>query len=297
MPLTPSLSPSDGERVSAGRVRGILNIAFTPISLLLIANWNKTMKRSFLNAFFCWAALRSASTTGASETSETKTTGDYVILLHGMGRTSASMKGLEWYLSRRGYRVVNVNYRSARVSIEFLADRQLYRVLQDRIANPAVKVHFVTHSLGGIILRQYLSNHSIQNLGRVVMLAPPNQGSELADFLKSNGLGRWILGKSGQQLGTAATDTPRRLGPVRFELGVIAGDRSWNPLFSWIIPGPDDGKVSVEATKVEGMKAFLVVHSTHTWLMWRRKTLRQIEHFLAHARFDQSEQPGSTSTR
>jgi triacylglycerol lipase len=244
------------------------------------------MKEFIMSALAGWLALYRTSAPPLAESSQIKPANDYLVLLHGLGRTAVSMKGLEWYFQSRGFRVINVNYPSAGGSIEHLADRYLDDALTKEIADQTVKVHFVTHSLGGILLRQYLSNHTLTNLGQVVMLAPPNQGSELADYLKSRGPGRWILGRSGQQLGTTDSDVPKRLGPVHFDLGVIAGDRSLNPWFSRIIPGPDDGKVSVENTKVEGMKDFRVVHSSHTWLMWRRQTVRQIEHFLAQGRFD-----------
>jgi triacylglycerol lipase len=245
------------------------------------------MKTMIVNALAGWAALFRTSAAATAEELQAKAPRDYVVLLHGLGRTAASMKGLEWYLGRRGYRVVNVNYPSTRTSIEHLANHYLDAALTGQITDHTVKVHFVTHSMGGILLRQYLSNHSAKNIGRAVMLAPPNQGSELADYLNRHWLYRRILRESRQQLGTAATDVPKRLGPVHFELGVIAGDRSLNPWFSSIIPGPDDGKVSVENTKIEGMKDFLVVHSSHTWMMWRRQTLRQVEQFLTKGCFDQ----------
>lgn len=247
------------------------------------------MRELMVSIFILSSVWIRAAEAAAAECREAKAPGEMVALLHGRGRTSVSMKGLEWYLARRGYRVVNITYPSLSHSIEELADQHLDRELKEEIGDRSAAVHFVTHSLGGIVLRQYLSNHSLTNLGRVVMLAPPNQGSELADWLKQRAWGQRLLGQSGRQLGTAATDLPKRLGPVRFDLGVIAGDRSWNPWFSWIIPGPDDGKVGVENTKVEGLKDFLVVHSSHTWMMWRRSTLHQVEHFLAQGRFDRKD--------
>lgn len=209
---------------------------------------------------------------------------EVVVLLHGLGRTSLSMKRLEWALTRAGFHVVNVSYPSRKFKIEQLSENHLQNAIA-AIPNSTRKVHFVTHSMGGIILRQYLSRHSITNLGSVVMLATPNQGSELVDYFKRTGLGRWILGPAGCQLGTTQTDLPKQLGAVDFDAGVIAGNRSFNPWFSQILPGADDGKVSVESTKVTGMKEFLVVQNSHTWMMWREETIGKITNFLQTGSF------------
>lgn len=210
---------------------------------------------------------------------------DCVVLVHGMGRSPLSMKRLEWALVRRGYQVVNLAHPSTRLPVERLARDYLAPAVLGIELPPGGQIHFVTHSLGGIVVRQYLQENSLTNLGRVVMLGPPNQGSEVADRLKNNFFYRWSTGPSGQQMGTHPTDLPRRLGPVNFPLGVIAGDRSFNPWFSCLLPGPDDGKVSVAGTRVEGMNDFVIVHASHTWLMWRRPVLKQVLTFLAKGRF------------
>lgn len=205
---------------------------------------------------------------------------DYVVLLHGLGRTPLSMKKLDWTLRSQNHRVINMAYPSTRVSIQDAAEFWLGEVLRTQTTNQTVRIHFVTHSLGGIVLRQYLSNHHIENIGRVVMLAPPNQGSELADRLKNNCFYRFATGPAGQQLGTSPTNLPQRLGRPDFELGVVAGDRSLNPLFSAWIPGPDDGKVSVRSTQIIGMEDFLLVHKSHTWMMWSRQVTSSVARFL-----------------
>lgn len=209
---------------------------------------------------------------------------DYVILLHGLGRTPLSMKRIEWTLQKQSYRVINVGYPSTRVSIQEAADVWLNDVLRTRVTDSSAKIHFVTHSLGGIVLRQYLTNHEIPNLGRVVMLAPPNHGSELADRLKNNSLYRLATGPAGQQLGTSESSVTNQLGPVDFELGVIAGDRSLNPLFSSWIPGADDGKVSVRSAKMPGAD-FLLVHHSHTWMAWSPQVNAAISQFLRTGHF------------
>lgn len=222
------------------------------------------------------------ATANSSPEEETR---DYVILLHGLGRTRMSMKRLESNLLRCGYEVINTSYPSTKLSIEQLANDHLDRIIRGQIKDPNQKVHFVTHSLGGIILRHYLNNHTINNLGRVVMLGPPNKGSEVADKLKGNYIYQKIYGPTGQELGTTSEDVPKFLGQVDFELGIIAGDRSFNPYFSYLIPGLDDGKVSVESAKVSGMKDFLVVHGSHTFIMQKKEVIDQTIYFLRNGRF------------
>jgi pimeloyl-ACP methyl ester carboxylesterase len=211
--------------------------------------------------------------------------GESVVLLHGLGRSPFSMKRIQWTLQAAGYQVVNISYPSRRYSVERLSENYLPEVMATKVPLDARKVHFVTHLLGGIVLRQYLAHHTVTNLGRVVMLAPPNHGSRLADTLRRRAVGRWILGPAGCELGTAANDAPQRLRSVDFPLGVIAGDVSLNPFFSRVLKASNDGKVTVESAKVAGMSDFTVVHSSHTWMMWRAQTLRYILTFLREGNF------------
>ena len=117
------------------------------------------------------------------------------------------------------------------------------------------------------------------------MLAPPNQGSDLAQRLKRYWVYRVATGPAGQQLGTDSSSLPGQLGPAEFELGVIAGDRSLNPLLSAWIPGPDDGKVSVRSTLLSGMCDFLVMHHSHTWMAWSTQVNIAVIEFLNYGRF------------
>ena len=215
---------------------------------------------------------------------------DYVVLLHGMGRTSFSMKRMEYFLTNQGYRVINVSYHSRRLTIEQLSEDYLRPLLDQNITDPDAKIHFVTHSLGGIIVREYLSRHTPKNLGRVVMLAPPNHGSEIIDCLRANPISRKLLAQAARELAHRAgsiVPSPAGAGSI-VECGIIAGDQfiSFNPLPSSLLPRPNDGKVSVASAGVEGMSDLLVLHSTHTWLMWRKPALRQALSFLKSGRFD-----------
>jgi pimeloyl-ACP methyl ester carboxylesterase len=211
--------------------------------------------------------------------------GEMVVLLHGLGRTPRSMRRLERALHSAGHSVANLRYPATRKPIEELAD-DLHALLRDRGAPRADRVHFVTHSMGGILLRFYLERRPMPNIGRVVMLAPPNGGSELVDLMLKIPLLRLRPGPSRRQLGTGPVGIPARLGPVRFELGIIAGDRSNNPLYSLVLPGRSDGKVTVERAKAPGMKDFLVLPYSHSWIMWHKQVIHQSLHFLKRGMFE-----------
>lgn len=206
-----------------------------------------------------------------------------IILLHGLGRTAASMHFLKTQLEDTGYKVISESYASTDGSIKEHAD-WLNTLINDCCVE-SEKIHFVTHSLGGIILRLHLKIKQYPNIGRVVMLSPPNKGSQVADFLKDWDLFKFVMGPSGQEIGTSPDSIPNNLGPVEFELGVITGDVSFNPFTSLLIPGPDDGKVSVESAKVKGMKDFIVLPHSHTFIMNSREVTDQVIFFLETGNF------------
>ncbi|XWN36802.1 MAG: hypothetical protein ROO71_12675 [Balneola sp.] len=208
---------------------------------------------------------------------------DCVILLHGLARSDHSLSKLEQKLSHHGYFVVNESYPSTEYDIETLTEDIIPESIV--LCPDTAQIHFVTHSLGGILVRQYLSNHTIQNLSRVVMLAPPNKGSEITDELKDNILYQTVNGPAGLQLGTDSTSVPNRLGSADFELGIIAGTKTVNPILSQMLPNPDDGKVSVESTKLEGMADHLEVPYSHTFIMNKDEVIEQIIHFLEKGSF------------
>jgi hypothetical protein len=221
-----------------------------------------------------------------------------VILLHGLARSDASMATMAEALQAEGYVVVNVDYPSRTANIETLADLVIPPALADPAVTTADHIHFVTHSMGGILIRQFLQTNTIEQLGRVVMLGPPNRGSEVVDNLGDYQLFASINGPAGRQLGTDSNSLPNRLGPVTFELGVIAGDRSINLINSSMIDGPDDGKVSVANTKVDGMKQHLVLHVTHPYLMKNERVIRETICFLRTGSFclEYEENPDDPTT-
>lgn len=217
-----------------------------------------------------------------------------VVLLHGLGRGPLAMKRLELDLRKAGYEVYNVGYPSQSRDIASLSESALSPYLSSTATHR--RVHVVTHSLGGILVRQYLKTHGTpDNLGRIVMLAPPNQGSEIVDRLRSWRTYRWLNGPAGLQLGTDADSIPNMLGPLPngVEVGVIAGDFSWNPLMSSAIAGPNDGKVSVARSHVAGESDHVTVRTSHTWIMWRRVTVDHVRTFLREGRFMRSAASGA----
>jgi len=206
-----------------------------------------------------------------------------VILLHGLARSDSSMNKLEKSLKREGYQTVNYSYPSRKYEISKLANDAIPKALEQ--CADATKVSFVTHSMGGILVRQYLSRKRIENLNHVVMLGPPNNGSEVIDKMGNFPGFKAINGPAGLQLGTGTMSVPNKLGPADFSLGIIAGTKTINLILSTMLPAPNDGKVSVESTKLAGMKDHIAMPVTHPFMMKNKKVIGQVLHFLKNGQF------------
>lgn len=217
----------------------------------------------------------------------TATGQDYVILLHGIARSSAHMEDMAEYLSAEGYEVYNLDYPSTDHKLEDLIDLTQAQIDALNLDDTRT-VHFVGYSMGGILVRGIVHKFPPVHLGRIVQLAPPNHGSEVADFLKDNRLYAAIYGPAGQQL-TTKERLDRLFGEVNYELGIIAGNYSIDPISSTIIPGADDGKVSIESTRLKGMKDHIIVPATHTFFPDNSDVLRQTSYFLKHGHFHRQE--------
>ena len=209
-----------------------------------------------------------------------------IILLHGLGRSSLSMKAVEWRLRDTGYVVVNNSYPWLGKTIEEIAPLVIDEGLADCDEAGKTQIGFVTHSLGGIVLRQYLETRELPGLSRVVMLAPPNQGSVMAEDLLANKAIKPLMPEPARQLGTGDDSVPRQLGPVKFELGVIAGNSSRLLVTDGLEGEANDGTVTVEETQVEGMSDFIEMPVDHSFLMWRESVLNQVVNFLRDGHFD-----------
>ncbi len=214
--------------------------------------------------------------------------GECVVLLHGMGRTSRSMDDLEEALEEKGYKVANIDYPSREYPIQHLSSEAVAEGIRLCTAEQSGTIHFVTHSMGGILVRYYLKHNDLEELGRVVMLSPPNKGSEVTDALADNFLYRMYFGEAGLQLGTGPDSFVMQLGAVTYPTGIIIGTEHsfFDGWFSTLIPGEDDGKVSVMSTRVAGMSGHIALPVTHTFMMNNPLVMAQVGAFLRDGRFD-----------
>lgn len=209
-----------------------------------------------------------------------------VVLIHGLARSHRSMEKIAASLRATGLEAHCIDYPSTKHPVEMLVDNHVLPAILDLVAGRDITVHFVTHSMGGIVLRQLEKRQPPFRLGRVVMIAPPNQGTALVDRLGGLTLFRWLYGPAGAQLGSDAQALPQRLGATNMDVGVIAGTRSINPVFSWLIPGEDDGRVAVASTPLPGMRDFIRVHASHFLIMNNAEVMRQTARYLQTGAFE-----------
>ncbi len=208
-----------------------------------------------------------------------------VVLLHGLARTSASMNRMQRKLNEAGFETCNISYPSRSHTIETLATEYVLPQIEECAGKGEVSIDFVTHSMGGLIVRYLAEEELADRMGRVVMLSPPNGGSQIVDKIGDWWLFEVVNGPAGSEMGTDSTSLPRQLGPPDYEVGVIAGTRSINLILSTLIEGDDDGKVSVENARLEGMTDFLAIPASHPFIMRKTRAIEQAIHFLENGVF------------
>lgn len=237
-------------------------------------------------ALCLYSTVSIAESTGISvELTGSEESTECAILMHGLARTSSSMTSMAEALVANKFKVANVNYPSRQYPIERLSTLAVTAGLEACDVTKDESVYVVTHSLGGILIRDYLSRQDIPTLKRIVMLAPPNHGSAVVDHLKELPGFTLLNGPAGAQLGTDEKSVPLKLGAIKKNTAVIAGTRSINLYLSTLLENPDDGKVSVASARLEGMCAMLILPVTHTFIMKNKVVIEQTITYLEHGRF------------
>jgi len=208
-----------------------------------------------------------------------------VVLLHGIARTSRSLRRLERALQESGFATLNLDYQSRKKPLDALA-ADIHPAIIDFAETNNGPLHFVAHSMGGLLTRVYVAKYRPAQLAHVVMLGTPNGGSEVADLLKGLSIFRAFYGPSGLQLSTQQDITLTTLPPLDYAVGIIAGSRSIDPLSSiFILPRPNDGRVSVQSSKLHGMADHITVKASHTKLVRHPIAIDQTIAFLLEGRF------------
>lgn len=226
-----------------------------------------------------------------SSTKNAEQAGETIVLIHGLGRSNVSMWMMDHRLEKAGYEVVRVGYNSLTQTPEEIL-QQVSDQINDCCARLQQPVHFVGHSLGGLMIRAYLVENQVAHLGRVVLIGTPNTGTPVVDLFQD----KWwmkLAGPTAMALGTQATSFPNSLPKPDYPVGVIAGIVERGPMTKKI-PGDDDGLVPVESTRVEGMRDFVVIDTNHTMMRYDDEVLRQTIAFLRNGAFDQPSKPDAS---
>lgn len=211
-----------------------------------------------------------------------------VVILHGIGHSLWNMVFIERALKKAGYRTLNLSYPSRKHDIETLSGWLNNRLAENQTWENSDRVHFVGHSMGGLVAGTYLQLHRdrfpAERMGRVVMLGTPHGGSEVADFLHQNPLYKYVFGSAGQQLTTHAR-RDNKLQPW-YELGIIAGSHNWAyPFGLFCIREMNDGCVSISSSKLDGMKDHVITPALHGFMGWMPEIHTHILSFLENGEF------------
>lgn len=227
---------------------------------------------------------------------------EHAVLLHGLGETPWQMALIEGALTAAGYGVTNLRYPSTEAGTVELAET-FVRPLFERFRH-APALHFVTHSMGGIMMRYLLQDRQPANLGRVVMLAPGHHGSQILELYRRTRLFKAVFGPAGQEVGMGDHCFSCILDDrVDYELGIIAGTLSGDPMANLVLPWPNDGRLAVDSTRIGNMRDHTLVPATHDHLTFHPLAIGQVLHFLKHGQFwrlmrsDRSAPPCQSSIR
>lgn len=212
-----------------------------------------------------------------------------VILLHGIGHCKWNMFFLERALKARGYKTLNFTYPSMNKEIKSLSEWLKDKLEAKKVWEVSDKVHFVAHSMGGLVggfyLQDYKKDIPQEKMGRFVMLGTPHNGSEVADGLQNIWLYKKVFGPAGQQLTTDKREK-KILNKPYYELGIVAGSRHWLYPLSWIfMDGENDGCVSTTSARLNGMKDYIIMPVMHGFMAWKPSVHKQVIRFLDQGAF------------
>jgi pimeloyl-ACP methyl ester carboxylesterase len=208
---------------------------------------------------------------------------DYVVLLHGMAVNSLYMLRLEKALSKEGYQIINMDYPSRKSTISDISN-MIFKKLNLINKESNLKVHFVGFSMGCLVIRELLGKNELPNVGNIVLIGPPNHGSQVSDFLVNNIFYKAFFGPAGQQLTTNfAKNNP--FPSLQHTFGIIAGNVCLDPFSYFILPKENDGKITVESTKLEGMKDHIIIPISHTLMVFSNEVIKQVIYFLKYSHF------------
>lgn len=207
-----------------------------------------------------------------------------IILLHGINGSSSELANIEAYLVSQDESVENIDYPSTEYPIEVLVSDYVGPMLE-QFAREVDTVHFACHSMGNIVLRYYLKDHPDYPYGRIVMMGPPNQGSQLTDTFKKWKYYKKRYGPAGDQIGTDVEDLLNLSKQLPRDVGIIAGTKTMFFLYSWIIPGKDDGKVSHSSMKSPGYRAFVTVPYHHDEMTYKEDLAELILNYIKNGEF------------
>ena len=232
---------------------------------------------------------------------------DFLVLLHGIYGKSSDMESIAQNF-KDNYRIINIQYPTTKETAEEISDlyiepnienikeqifsenfhkkieNQYYEIDENsnkinKNFNQNVKINFVAHSMGTGILRYYLKENPLENLGKVVFISPPSHGSHLADVPFVDKLPS-MLGKVVPQFSTKKDSFVNQLGEPDYNYMILIGNKTNNPLYSMIIRGKDDGMVPLKTAKMKSDNFKIIENTTHTSILKDKRTMKEISEFF-----------------
>ena len=207
-----------------------------------------------------------------------------IVLIHGIHGERSDLSLLNEKLQQKGFKTYNFHYPSTKYPIEKLSSNYLKPFLA-KLNSQNQSISFLTHSMGGILLRHYLYKNKDIDIEKIIMLAPPNKGSDLVDIFGNNFIFKKRYGPAGQQIGTDLEQNLHLSNLEEYKVGIIAGDKTDHPYFSIFIPGKDDGKVALTNTFIDSDFDFLIVPCGHETILKSKIVLRAVDNYLKKGEF------------